>query len=177
MKIMQRCFAAIALLSVVLPFSLAAPTSGAAPLAPDFTLRNLNGGSVQLSKLRGHIVVLDFWGSWCPPCVAQVPSMRRLTEKYKRDGVIVLNINVLDEPAVVRKFIADHGQFGSEVLLTASDETVVKAFGIEQFPSALIVDRRGRVVTRLSGGGADDIPRIDTYLSRHTGPGSSLHKG
>jgi thiol-disulfide isomerase/thioredoxin len=176
MKTPKRRLAITFLLGVLLAFSPAGSIARVAPLAPDFKLRNLNGDSMQLSKLRGHIVVLDFWGSWCPPCIAQVPSMRRLAEKYKRHGVIVLNINVLDDPAAVRKFIAEHGQFGSEVLLTASDETVVKAFGIEQFPSALVIDRQGRVVARVSGGGIDDVPKIDTYLSHHTGSARSLDK-
>lgn len=135
-----------------------------APSAPNFALHNLDGEVVQLSSFRGHTVVLDFWASWCPPCIAQIPSLRRLTKKYKSQGVIVLDINVLDEQNVVEKFIAEHGEFGSDVLLTLEDESVVSAFGVEQFPSTIIVDRRGRIVATFSGGAPEDAAKIEAAV-------------
>ncbi len=148
-------------------------TSHVTPVAPDFALRNLDGDVVRLSSFRGHTVVLDFWASWCPPCIAQVPSMRRLTDKYKHQGVIVLDINVLDEQIIVQEFIAAHGHFGSDVLLTLTDESTMSAFGVEQFPSTIIVDKGGRIVARYSGGGPDDFARIEATVSRLTSPLSS----
>ncbi len=90
--------------------------------------------------------------------------MRRLTEKYKTGGVIVLNINVLDEQKAVEKFIAEHGRFGSDVLLTIEDESTVSAFGVEQFPSVIVVDKRGRIAAMFSGGATEDDARIDATI-------------
>lgn len=145
------------------------------PAAPDFALRNLNGDVVRLSSFRGHTVVLDFWAAWCPPCIVQVPSMRRLAEKYKRDGVVVLNINVLDERNVVEKFIAEHGYFGSEILLT-TDESTMNAFGIEQFPSTIIVDERGRIVATFSGGAPDNFTKIEATVVRLSGSSNAQRR-
>jgi hypothetical protein len=81
--------------------------------------------------------------------------MRRLTDKYKPQGVIVLDIDVLDEQEIVQKFLAEHGHFGSDVLLTLTDESTMSAFGVEQFPSTIVVDKRGRISQnsrQLSGG-------------------------
>jgi hypothetical protein len=99
--------------------------------------------------------------------------MRRLTDKYKHQGVIVLDINVLDEQKIVQEFIAAHGHFGSDVLLTLTDESTMSAFGVEQFPSTIIVDKGGRIVARYSGGGPDDFARIEATVSRLTSPLSS----
>ena len=145
-------------------------TSHAMPVAPDFALRNLHGDVVRLSSFRGHTVVLDFWASWCPPCIAQVPSMRRLTDKYKPQGVIVLDIDVLDEQEIVQKFLAEHGHFGSDVLLTLTDESTMSAFGVEQFPSTIVVDKRGRIVASYSGGASDDFAKLEATIRRLTFP-------
>jgi len=99
--------------------------------------------------------------------------MRRLTKKYKSQGVIVLDINVLDERKVVEKFIAEHGYFGSDVLLTLSDESTMSVFGVEQFPSTIIVDKTGRIVATYSGGAPDDFARIETTVRRLISPSSS----
>jgi hypothetical protein len=92
--------------------------------------------------------------------------MRRLTDKYKHQGVIVLDINVLDEQKTVQEFIAEHGHFGSDVLLTLTDESTMSAFGVEQFPSTIIVDKGGRVVARYSGGAPDDLAKIEATVRR-----------
>jgi hypothetical protein len=92
--------------------------------------------------------------------------MRRLTEKYKSHGVIVLDINVLDERKVVQNFIAVHGYFGSDVLLTLTDESTMSAFGVEQFPSTIIVDKRGRIVATYAGGAPEDFAEIEATVRR-----------
>jgi hypothetical protein len=99
--------------------------------------------------------------------------MRQLTEKYKSKGVIVLDINVLDEQKIVQKFIAEHGYFGSDVLLTLTDEGTMSAFGVEQFPSTIIIDKSGRIVARYSGGAPDDFAKIEATVSRLTSSMSS----
>jgi hypothetical protein len=99
--------------------------------------------------------------------------MRQLTEKYKSQGVIVLDINVLDEQKVVEKFISEQGHFGSDVLLTLTDEGTMSAFGVEQFPSTIVVDKRGRIVARYSGGAPDDFAKIEATVRGLTSPLSS----
>lgn len=166
----------LVLCAMFLAWASSPATARIAPPAPDFALQNLNGEVVRLSSFRGHTVVLDFWASWCPPCVAQVPSMRRLTEKYKSQGVIVLDISVLDEQKVVEKFIAEHGHFGSDVLLTLTDESTMNAFGVEQFPSTIIVDKGGRIVATYSGGAPDDFAKIEATVRRLIFPSSAQRK-
>ncbi len=92
--------------------------------------------------------------------------MRRLTEEYKSRGIVVLAINVLDQQEVVQKFVAEHGPFASDILLTLSDESVVRAFGVEQFPSTIIVDGTGRIVATFSGGDPSDDAGIEAALKR-----------
>ena len=82
----------------------------------------------------------------------------------------MLDIDVLDEEKTVEKFIAEHGRFGSDVLLTLADESTMTAFGVEQFPATIIVDKGGRIVARYSGGAPDDFAKIVATVKRLTSP-------
>ena len=161
-----RSGVSLCLLFSILSWSPAEARSMHAPRpAPDFTLPDLDGRPVRLSSFRGHVVVLDFWASWCPPCIAQIPSMRRIADRYKSRGVVVLDINVLDEPNVVRRFVAEHGRFGSNVLLTA-DESVANAFNVDQFPTEILIDGAGRIVATISAGDSNPLTRLSAGINR-----------
>lgn len=88
----------------------------------------------------------------------------------------MLDISVLDEQQVVEKFIAEHGHFGSDVLLTLTDESTMNAFGVEQFPSTIIVDKGGRIVATYSGGAPDDFAKIEATVRRLIFPSSAQRK-
>jgi hypothetical protein len=101
--------------------------------------------------------------------------MRRLTEDYKSKGVIVLDINMMDDEQVVKQFLVKHGTFGSQVLLT-SDESVMKAFNVEDFPSTIVIDQLGKIQAAVSGEGHDDLAAVQQALRRLTVAPSFRHK-
>jgi len=119
--------------------------------APSFTLpvAYAYGGApsnerVRLSDLRGHVVVLDFWASWCGPCKASMPEMNELAEKYRDRNVEVLGIN--SEPIGVGQlaFVAQSWRFAYPVLADASLEAA-RGYAVQAYPTIFVIDRTGIV--------------------------------
>src|SRR3970040_1477469 len=74
---------------------------------PNFTLRNDDGGVVALADFRGKIVVLNFWATWCLPCIEEMPSLKRFAEKYADQGVQVIGVSLDEDPDAYREFLAE----------------------------------------------------------------------
>jgi len=155
------------------PLLLAAcspPPPGEGDQAPDFTLTSTAGGSVQLSSLRGQIVVLDFWASWCGPCRAAIPALQRIHTDYADRGVRVLGVNLNDsgDPA---EFMA---KLNADYTVLIKGEQVAAAYAVRGIPTIVIIDPDGAVVHRESGwkSGMDAQLRnvIDAALARADSP-------
>lgn len=119
-------------------------------VAPDFSLTDLNGNTVKLSDYRGKVVILNFWASWCPPCVAEMPDFDRINRKLaESDDAVILAVNLTDgrreTEEKARKFIKDKG-YSLNVLLdkkgSASDQ-----YMIYSIPTTYIINRDGTLFT------------------------------
>lgn len=120
--------------------------------APDFTLNGLDGTPVSLSDLRGKVVVLNFWASWCPPCRVEMPHMQRLYEKYEAENVVVLGINLTStekSPGAAQGFVEEQG-LSFPVLLDSKGE-VMDTFRIVAYPTTYFIDEEG-VIRQVSQG-------------------------
>ena len=120
--------------------------------APDFSLPVVSGGDrgarIKLSELKGQVVVLDFWATWCEPCAIQAKILERISRKYKADAV-VLGVNVDDPPAKARAY-AQRGGLSYPIL---SDPTgqVQAAYSVGTLPSIVVIDKQGGVAGYLQG--------------------------
>jgi cytochrome c biogenesis protein CcmG/thiol:disulfide interchange protein DsbE len=115
----------------------AAAADGLGP-APDFTLPDLQGRSVQLADFRGRAVVIDFWATWCPPCIFQIPELNAFWKKHRDAGdVVVVGVAVDVEGAeVVGPWVAEQGV---EYPILVGDEALARRFGAQGFPTLAIV--------------------------------------
>jgi cytochrome c biogenesis protein CcmG/thiol:disulfide interchange protein DsbE len=111
--------------------------------APDFTLDSLDGDAVTLSALAGQVVAIDFWATWCSPCVEGLDHLQQIHERYADQGLAVLAINVGEDREEAAEFVADHG-YTFTVLLDV-DGRASDAYGVQAIPHTLIVDREGEV--------------------------------
>ncbi len=109
--------------------------------APDFTLRDADGDYVSLSDLRGRVVLLNFWATWCVPCRAEMPELDRAARDYHDDGFRVLAVNVLEDSTAIRKF-GDELGLGLP-LLVDQDGDVYRAYNVQGLPASFLVDRDG----------------------------------
>ena len=121
--------------------------------APNFTLDSLDGDAVTLSELKGQVVVLDFWATWCSPCVEALDHLQQIHERYADRGVVVLAINIEEERNEIAAFAADHG-YTITILLDA-DSRVSDAYGVQGIPHTVVVNREGEL--HYTPGGPDDV--------------------
>ncbi len=138
--------------------SASATTSGEIPsprqgfAAPDFTLELLQGGEVTLSDLRGSVVIVNLWASWCPPCRAEMPSMQRLYEANQARGLEILAVNTTyqDSQASAQEFVRQHALTFPVPLDRSSD--VARLYQLRALPTTFFIDRRG-VIRQVAIGG------------------------
>lgn len=130
---------AAALLGTAWP---AAATDGAVP-APQFSLASRAGGQVSLADLKGQVVMINFWASWCGPCRQEFPALDQIYAKYKPMGFTLVAINVESEQADAEKFLS--ATPASFPILFDPDNTVSGKYGVSAMPTTVLVDRQGRV--------------------------------
>jgi peroxiredoxin len=118
----------------------AAYTGKTAPL--HFTLKDMNGVEVKLNSFKGKVILLNFWATWCPPCVDEVPSLEDLARRLKGSDMRMLAVSVDDDWDKIRRYFAKGSDIG--VVLDTSHD-VPKKFGTEKFPETFLIDAAGRV--------------------------------
>ena len=117
--------------------------------APAFELVQADGKPVALAKLRGSVVYVDFWASWCTPCLRSMPALRTLYGKHKDQGFVVVGVNKDVTPAEAERFLRRFPV--SFPLVSDSDDIVAKAFDVKTMPSGYLIDRTGTVRQVLRG--------------------------
>lgn len=146
--------------SRVRPEEAASPVVGAAPaseeaapladhLAPAFTLLDTNGATLNLRDLRGQVVLINVWASWCPPCRAEMPAIQAVYEQYREQGFVVLAINFREDPATVAAYLAEQGLTFPALL--DQDGQVSALYQARSLPASFFVDRQGVIRTVYHG--------------------------
>ncbi len=129
--------------------SAAADMNSGNTMAPNFTLSDVNGKAITLSKYRGKIVLIDFWATWCPPCRRGIPDLISLQKEYKNKLVVIgisLDTDTKDNVVPFMKKI------GINYRVAYGTNEVVAAYGnIESIPTSFVIDQKGRIVARHIG--------------------------
>jgi len=112
-------------------------------------LQDLNGADVNISDFRGKIVFLNFWATWCPTCVVEMPTMEKLHRKLKDKDFVLLSTSLQDPAAEVKRFFKQN-KLTFTALLDSTGKTV-PGFGIRAIPTTLILDKTGRIIGRVMG--------------------------
>ena len=111
--------------------------------APDFTLRSVGGANVRLAEQRGQVVMVNFWATWCTPCLQEMPHLNRLHDRYRASGFVLLGVNIDDDPRAAAALAAKLG-LRFPVLLD-TDKKVSRVYDMSAMPATLLIDRDGRV--------------------------------
>lgn len=118
-------------------------------IAPDFTLKEINGNTVSLADYKGKVALVEFWATWCPPCKELTPILEKIHEKYKDKGLVILALVSEDEgEEAIKSFITEQG-ITYTVLL--ADRETTRRYGISSIPVTFIINKEGRVVTMHMG--------------------------
>jgi peroxiredoxin len=125
----------------------AGPVLGATPVAhppaPDFSLPARDGGTVQLHALKGQVVMINFWATWCGPCRQEMPLLEQIHARYEPLGFTLLGVNVETDSAAATAWL--EGVAVTFPILFDTKNTVAEQFGVMGMPSSVFVDRDGRV--------------------------------
>lgn len=116
---------------------------------PDFALKDLEGKTVRLGDLRGRVVFLNFWATWCPACRDEMPSMEGLHRGFKDRGLVLLAVNFQEGRETVAAFMREHDLTFRTVL--DPDAAVSDQYGVRFIPTTVILDRDGRMIARVVG--------------------------
>jgi peroxiredoxin len=139
---------------------------GSAESAPQFELENLDGGEIALSDLRGKVVYVNFWATWCVPCRDEAPGLRRLYETFRGEGFEILapTINVEADMDAVRAF---RSEFGLEFpILLDPDKVAYNRYGATGVPETYLIDAEGRLAASYIGPQDFDDPRFAAEIQR-----------
>jgi cytochrome c biogenesis protein CcmG, thiol:disulfide interchange protein DsbE len=131
--------------------------------APDFTVRD-SDRAVTLSQLKGQVVVLNFWATWCPPCIEEMPSLVRMQQFMKAKGVTVLAVSVDVSESNYRRFLRDHNV--NLLSVRDPDQKSNSLFGTSKFPETYIIDRNGVVRRKFIGAVDWTEPEVIDFLGK-----------
>lgn len=136
-----------------------------AELAPDFQLPRLHEAqTLSLSSLRGKVVYVDFWASWCAPCAISLPALQRLHDELHTQGFEVVAINLDDTPTQAKQFLSRF-DIHYEVLFDA-DRTTPQRYRIAGMPTAFLVDRHGNLRATHTGFKRDDSSKLKQQIQQ-----------
>ena len=114
--------------------------------APEFTITTDSGRTVSIPNFGGKILVLNFWASWCPPCVEETPSMSRFAQEYAAKGVVVLGVSVDKDEKAYNAFL----QKFKPAFLTARELKTHEDYGTFMYPETYIIDTNGKVLRKYA---------------------------
>lgn len=153
-------FALLVMARFIMPTYRQGEASIAGKAADDFPLE-LNNKSMHLTDLRDKVVVLNFWASWCGPCVEETPALNRLEQHISGRGGMVLAVSVDEDPDAYQKFLGEHGvQFRSY----RASWDLAHSYGSKMIPETYVIDRHGKIIRKVIGPQQWDSPEMLAYF-------------
>lgn len=133
--------------------------------APSFEVQGLAGGEViSLKQFDGKVVYIDFWASWCAPCLRSFPFMEELNQTYGDRGLVIIAINMDEDPRDAQAFLAEHPV--TFFLGQDAAGSIAKSYGVRDLPSSVLIDRDGVIKNVHYGFKPSDREKINTLVSR-----------
>ena len=135
---------------------------GEHPTAPSFALQRLDGsGPLSIADLRGKAVVVNFWASWCIPCKDEAPALQAAYERYRKQGLVVLGIDVEDFKQDAHRFATRYGL--TYPIVRDTRKVTIGRWGVTGYPETFFVNRQGRLVGERIQGGVDTERNKDAF--------------
>jgi cytochrome c biogenesis protein CcmG, thiol:disulfide interchange protein DsbE len=132
-------------------------------VAPDFAVQDADH-KVTLRELRGKVVVLNFWATWCPPCIEEMPSLVQMQQHLKDKGVQVLAVSIDVDESAYHKFLKDHGV--NLLTVRDPDQKSSNLYGSYKWPETYIIDRNGILRRKFIGAVDWNTPEITDFLGK-----------
>ena len=135
-------------------------TSQSPKPAPTLKLKDLDGNSRDLAQLKGKVVLINFWATWCPPCRREMPSMERLSQALAGEAFAVLAVDVGEDADTITTFTSQLDTTLNFPILLDTRSRVMQAWKVAGLPTTFLIDQQGRIVASAVGGREFDHPEI-----------------
>ncbi|GGH00461.1 thiol:disulfide interchange protein [Polaribacter pacificus] len=133
-------------------------------IVPDFTTnKTLDGTEFSLNSLRGKYVLIDFWGTWCGPCVSEMPTVKEYQEKYP-NRLAILGVNSGESIEKINNFIKPKNYDWQQIIKGTGADNFVLKFNVKAYPTKFILDPEGKILYKFVGSGEESFDRIDELL-------------
>ncbi len=159
-----------AALGVIVLFAMPSYRQGEASIAGttarDFTLE-ISGKPEHLTDLRGKVVILNFWATWCPPCVEETPALNHLQKYIEARNGVILGVAADENPAAYEKFLRDQGVVFRTYRDPATKENhspIAQSYGTSMYPETYVIDRHGKIARKFIGFQQWDSPDMLAYF-------------
>jgi peroxiredoxin len=117
--------------------------------APVFTAQTLDGQTLRLADLRGKTVLIDFWATWCAPCVAELPNIRKLHETYADDGLVIIGVSFDRDAATAHRYVEQKGLGWRQIWADGAHEgPLAKQYHVRAIPATYLIGPDGKVIAR-----------------------------
>ena len=147
------------------------PSSLVGDKALEFAMRDMSGSYVSITAMRGKVIVLNFWATWCPPCTVEMPGLDQLYHDYRADGLEVIGVSSDGSEVGIREFLSETPV--DFPILHDRSGRVTKLYGVNSLPTTFLIDRSGTVVNLFMGEQDWTSPRmrdrIESFLKRASG--------
>jgi thiol-disulfide isomerase/thioredoxin len=134
-------------------------------VAHDFNLQNMDEEDIRLSDYRGKVILINFWATWCPPCVREMPSMERLKQKMSADDFAVLAVNQMEDPDDVFAFTGQLELDPTFDILFDTDSEVSRYYAVRGLPTTYLIDKKGNIRYRAVGGRLFDHAEVIAIIN------------
>lgn len=132
--------------------------------APEIGLTDLSGNAVKLADLRGKVVLVDFWASWCAPCRESLPILEKLSKSYADKGLVVVGVNIDKSPELAREFLAKQKLSLTFPVVNDKKHEIAGRYAPPTMPSSYVIGRDGKVVSVHAGFRASDEAKLETEI-------------
>jgi peroxiredoxin len=136
--------------------------------APPLRLPALEGGEVDIASLRGRLVVLNFWATWCPPCVQEMPSLERLHRTLGKEGLSVVSVSVDEDEGVLRRFVKEHGV--NFPVLRDPGGRIAASYRTTGYPETFEIDAQGVLLEHYVGPAEWSTPEALEHFRKRLSP-------
>jgi peroxiredoxin len=134
--------------AIMLGLAVSGPAQAGGNETPDFSAKDIAGNAVKLSDLKGKVVLLDFWATWCPPCRVEIPNLLGIFRQFKNKDFVLISVSLDRDLQAARSFVKDKEMDWVHIIDMEAGREIATLYQVEYIPSTFVIGRKGQIEAR-----------------------------